>query len=194
MSNKEEIQAIENLEDCKPITNNEITMKPFAKSEGSTSCSYFTGGGINLSREDLGSLDLFVAEKVTNTASGNFIETKYATPGKYAAEFRTRFCFDETYKEGDSSIYMTQRVAAKGNWNLGKGFSIYEIAGANAKISLQGDGVQSVTPTSITGLGYKINKQISVYGEFEMAQAYKVPDKKWDDFKCGGYLGIKVTF
>ena len=79
---------------------------------------------------------------------------------------------------------MTQRVAAKGNWNLGKGFSIYEIAGANAKISLQGDGVQSVTPTSITGLGYKINKQISVYGEFEMAQAYKVPDKKWDDFKA----------
>jgi len=164
----------------------------------SESYSDYTGVGLNISDKSFGSADVVIAGKASNTSFGGFAEAKYTTPkfanSNWSAESRTRFCIDESYKNREPSIYMTQRVAAKGNWNLGKGFGIYEIAGANAKISLQGEGVQSITPTSITGVSYKVGKKTNLYGEIELTKGYNLAENKWNNFGCGGYLGVKVTF
>lgn len=168
-----------------------------SKSFTSPSWSNYAGGGLNYS-DTFGSVDVFIAGKTTNSGHGSFIEGKYTTPkianSDWAIELRTRGCEDISYETGDKSIYMTQRVAAKGSWSLPKNFSIYQIAGVNAKFDLQGNGVQSITPTSITGVGYKVTKNFSVYCEFEMTKGYNFVNNKWDKFGCGGYIGGKVTF
>lgn len=175
-----------------------FTKDEASKSFTSPNWSNYAGIGLNYSEESLGSVDVLIAGKVTNSSSGSFIEGKYTTPkvahSDWSVELRTRGCEDISHETGDKSIYITQRVAAKGSWNLPKGFSVYQIAGVNAKIDLQGEGAQSLTPTSITGLGYKVNEHVSIYGEFELYKGYDIPKANWNDTSCGTYLGIKIGF
>lgn len=145
-----------------------------------------------------GNFEFGLALKENQSSFGGFTEAKYTSPkignSNWSAESRTRVMADKPYDGNNTNFSMTQRLAAKGSWNLGKGWSIYEIAGVNSKISLQGDGLQSLTPTSITGIGYNINKKLNVYTEGELSKTYSVQDNSWDKLSPSVYLGAKYTF
>ena len=159
--------------------------------------SNYTFLGVKISGK-YGSSDLGGAVKFTDSSSGGFVEYKYTTPkfvgSKLAFESRTRFIADKPYGEDDFSKSLTQRLAFKGSWNLGKDFSVYEITGASVKLSLEGKGFQSVTPTSITGVGYNVNKNFHIYGEVEVSRGYSVSKNAWGKTTPSFYLGVKYTF
>lgn len=202
MSNENDKNLLEKKDSLvtKPAEN--MNMTTYIKNEASASLtsksfSDYAGIGMNLSGENWGGVDAFVAGKATNSSLGGFLEGKYTTPkiadSNWSLESRTRLCTDKPYKADDLSIYMTQRVAGKGNWNLGKGVGIYEIAGVSSKISFQGKGVQSITPTSITGVSYKVSGKTSIYGEVEVTKPYSLAEKGWKPLGCGVYFGLKMT-
>ena len=184
-----------------PIYNNKISY--FIKNEASCSVdggsySNYTGIGAKVSDSGFGSIEGMVAVKPTDTKIGGFAELKYTSPkiknSDWSIESRTRAIVEKPYKEKDVSSSMTERVALKGSWNLGKGFSIYEIAGINSKISLDDGQLKSVTPTSITGVGYNASKKVSLYTEAEFSSKYSVPDKTWEKNSPTLYFGAKFTF
>ena len=184
-----------------PIHNNKISY--FIKNEASCSvndgsCSNYTGIGAKVSNSGLGSFEGMVAVKPTDTNIGGFAELKYTSPkiknSDWAIESRTRAIIEKPYKEKVLESSLTERVALKGSWNLGKGFSIYEITGINSKISLDDGQLKSVTPTSITGVGYNVSKKVNLYTEAEFSSKYSVPDKTWEKNSPSVYLGAKFAF
>ena len=166
----------------------------FAKSETSLSlddCGIgnYTGLGIKQSRS-WGTLEGLTAFKANEKTRELMLEGKYTTPkfGDFALENRTRVM------SGNYGDTMTERVACKYSKSLGNGFSIYNITGANAKIALNGDGLKSITPVTLTGLGYNVNKQLSTYVEYEGSKGYDTQSHKWGNFVSNMYFGIKYTF
>ena len=166
----------------------------FVKNESSVSLTNgtlgnYTGAGVKYSGSS-GTYEGMLAFKANETSKGGFGEFKYTTPKKHdlAFESRTRVQFET---RGNS---ITTRVAGKFSKDIGKNFNIYEIAGATAKISLEGKGFQSITPMSLTGLGYNINKKLSCYTELELSKSYNPSSKSWGAFAPSSYLGIKYTF
>lgn len=153
--------------------------------------SNYTGVGVKYTEPNFGNIEGMAAFKISESKTGGFGEIKYTTPKlveNWSIESRTRVCGD--YKSDDSlETSLTQRIAAKASWYIGNGLSIYEIAGVNSKISLQGDGIKSITPTSITGLGYK-----NMYCEFGLSKGYNLQTKQWSKITPEVYLGYKVTF
>lgn len=139
---------------------------------------------------EYGTFEGALAYKINENTEGVFTEFKYTTPSveNFALETRTRMQFMNT---GNS---MTERVALKSSKKLGKGFSIYNITGASANISLEGNGLQSVTPVSLTGVGYSFNKNLSAYVEYEGSMPYNTQTKKWGDYSSNMYMGVKYTF
>ncbi len=183
-----------------PDINSKVSY--FAKNEASysinnNSFSNYTMLGSKYAGQG-GNYELGLAFKESQTSYGGFIESKYTSPklgnSNWAIESRTRVVADKPYGDSSISNSLTQRVAGKGSWNLGKGWSLYEIAGLNSNISLQGKGLQSLTPTSITGVGYNINKNWNVYAEGELSKTYSLTDNSWKDLSSSVYLGTKYTF
>ena len=145
-----------------------------------------------------GNLEAGLAFKTSLTSVGGFFEGKYTTPkfGKsnLALESRTRMQVDKAYGKDNADSSLAERLAVKGSWDLGKGLSLYEIAGLNAKISMQGDGLKSLTPMSLTGLGYNVNKKLNIYLEGELSKTYDLKNECWDRFSPAVYVGAKYTF
>lgn len=179
-----------------------VQMSYFVKNEASYSFNnksfgdYTMLGAKRSSR--FGNLEIGLAFKATNSSLGGFGEAKYTSPklgdSNWSIESRTRILADTPFNKDDTNFSLTQRIAGKGSWNLGKGWNVYEIAGANAKVSLEGKGFQSVTPTSITGIGYNVNKNLNVYAEGEISKSYNIQDDSWGKFSPAVYLGAKYTF
>lgn len=164
----------------------------FLKNEASVSLKDGTlgdylGGGIKYSSSS-GTYEGMLAFKANETSKGGFGEFKYTTPKlhDFALESRTRAQFET------SGNTMTTRLAGKYSKNIGK-FNIYEIAGATAKLSLEG-GAQSVTPVSLTGVGYNITPRLSCYAEGELSKSYNLKKHSWGDFSPSAYLGVKYAF
>lgn len=166
----------------------------FIKNEASISLTDgsvgdYLGGGVKFSAES-GTYEGMLAFKANQSSKGAFGEFKYTTPkaGCVALESRTRFQFET------SGSTMTTRVAGKYSKNLGRDFNIYEIAGGTAKISLEGNGAQSITPVSITGAGYNITPKLNCYAEFELSKSYDLKSNNWGKIQPGAYIGLKYTF
>ena len=136
----------------------------------------------------IGTFEGAIAYKVNENSEGCFGEFKYTTPSvrNFALESRTRGQFVDT---GNN---MTERLALKYSQNLGKGFSIYNITGASANISFEGEGLKSITPVNLTGLGYSFNKKVGAYLEYEGTKSYNIKTKKWGNFSSNVYIGVKV--
>ena len=167
----------------------------FAKNESSISFTDGTIGnytGVGIKQPfSFGTLVGLAATKFSETSKGGFGEVKYTSPKVLpdtSVENRTRFQFE------DSANTMTNRVALKYSKSLNDKFSIYEIAGATAKVSLDGDGLKSVTPVSLTGVGYNINHNLSCYAEGEVSKSYNPQSHTWGNISPAGYVGIKYTF
>lgn len=145
-----------------------------------------------------GNFEVGLAFKESKTSLGGFIEGKYTSPknedANWSLESRTRLQGDFPYDKEKASFSLAQRIAGKGSWDIDKGVNFYQIFGLNSKISLQGDGLQSLTPTSITGFGYDLNKKLNVYIEGELSKGYDFQKKSWNDLSPAVYLGAKYTF
>lgn len=137
-----------------------------------------------------GSIESLVAFKQSANSKGGFGELKLTSPyvGNMAMESRTRLQFETS---GNTA---TQRVAAKYSQSLKKGFSIYNITGASAKFSMEGGGTQSITPVCLTGVGYKFNKELSTYCEYELSKGYDMKKHTWGKVASNMYIGVKYTF
>ena len=167
----------------------------FAKSESSISFTdgalgNYTGVGIR-QPFSFGTLEGMAAAKFSETSKGGFGEIKYTSPKVLpdtSIENRTRFQFET------SGNTMTNRVALKYSKSLNDKFSIYEIAGATAKVSLDGEGLKSITPVSLTGVGYNINKNLSCYAEGEVSKSYNTQTHTWGKVSPAAYVGVKYTF
>lgn len=142
---------------------------------------------------DVGNLEIMPAVSVSESKVGGFLEGKFTTSKikgtPIAFESRTRIVGDKPFGKSSFNTALTQRVAAKANVNLGKGWSVYEIAGASANISFNGDGVKSITPTSITGVGYK-----NVYCELGLSKSYSPRTNTWGKTTPEVYVGFKIPF
>lgn len=166
----------------------------FIKNEASMSFTNknlgnYTGVGMRFSKPS-GSYEGMVAFKSNDTSTGGFGEFKYTTPkhNNLAFESRTRIQLESA---GNS---MTMRMAGKYSKNLGKDFNIYEITGVSAKLPFESKKAQSVTPVSLTGIGYNINSNLSCYAEGEISKSYNINSKDWGKTSTNAYLGIKYTF
>lgn len=147
----------------------------------------YTGFGVKTS-SSTGTYETMLAFKSTESSTSGFGEFKYTSPklggSNWSIESRTRAMSDET---------VTQRVAAKYSTNLSKDVSIYEIAGVNSKFSLH-SGMSSVTPVSLTGVGYNVSKNVNVYGEVEVSKSYNVHSGNWGKISPNAYVGMKISF
>ena len=167
----------------------------FAKSETSLpldkrgSSSYHFDVGAKWS-SSAGSVEGLVAFKQSANSRGGFGELKLTSPsaGNIVLESRTRVQFET------SGNTVTQRVAVKYSQSLPKGFSIYNITGASAKFSMEGDGTQSITPVCLTGVGYKFNKELSGYCEYELCKGFDMKNHAWGKASSNMYIGVKYTF
>ena len=158
----------------------------------------YTGIGHSVSTPELGKVEGLLAIRISDTTLGGFGEVKYTTPkikdSEWSFESRTRVHIDESQKDCNLAKNLTQRLAFKGIWDSNMGVSLYEIMGINSKISLQGEGMKSITPTSITGVNCNVSKNISIYGEVEASKTYNIAEKKWNNFSPATYLGLKIAF
>lgn len=147
----------------------------------------YTGFGVKTT-SSAGAYETMLAFKATESSASGFGEFKYTSPkiggSDWSIESRTRAMSDET---------VTQRFAGKYSTNLSKDVSIYEIAGVNSKFSLH-SGMSSVTPVSLTGVGYNVSKNINVYGEVELSKSYNVSSGNWGKISPNAYVGMKVSF
>ena len=143
-------------------------------------------------------MEVGLAIKETESLFGGFLESKYTSPkilnSNWALESRTRAQAENAYKNDDINYSLTQRIAAKGSWNLGRKWSIYQITGLNTKVSLEGDGVQSLTPVLLGGVGYNVNKNLNIYAEGDLSKSYNLVKKSWNEKESSIYLGLKYTF
>ena len=59
------------------------------------------------------------------------------------------------------------------DWNL------YVRAGASATASLHGDGLQTIAPTVIGGVGYNITQDFNMSLEADISRGYDCQEQKW---------------
>lgn len=179
---------------------NNIIDSGFIKNEANynfknNSYGNYTGIGAKHSSK-IGNIEALLAFKKTDSSIGGFLEGKYTTPkfldDNIQIESRTRLVSDKPDESSHASFSLTQRVAAKGAIKLNNKFSIYEIAGVNANISLEGEGLKSLTPTSITGFNYDLNKKVCLYTEIELSKPYDCKKKSFEDLSTSGYIGVKI--
>ena len=149
--------------------------------------NYF-GGGVKYAAKS-GTYEGMLAFKANESSHGMFGEFKYTSPkvSDFSLESRTRTQFES------SGNTLTTRVAGKYSKSFGK-FSIYEIAGATTKFSLDGGGTQSITPVSLTGAGYNITPKLNCYVEGEISKGYDLKSNCWNKTSPAMYLGVKYTF
>jgi hypothetical protein len=183
----------------KPENNNNSTSL-FFKSESSfssDSCSNYTGIGARHITERAGTFEGLTAFRASDSTIGGFQEFRYTTPefgnSDLYVESKSRLMVDDSY-DGPVSVDVTEQLALKGSWNLGNGVGLYEIAGATSRFSLQGNGVKSVGPISITGLSYNPTPKVGVYGELVLSKPYDMQSKAWKKLTPSGCLGVKVVF
>lgn len=147
----------------------------------------YTGFGVKTA-SSTGTYETMLAFKATESSTSGFGEFKYTSPklggSNWSIESRTRAMSDET---------VTQRFAGKYSTNLSKDVSIYEIAGVNSKFSLH-SGMSSVTPVSLTGIGYNVAQNVNIYGEMEISKSYNVNSGNWGKISPNAYVGMKITF
>ena len=160
----------------------------------SNSFNNYTMFGVKKNLE-AGSLEGGLAFKASDSQYGGFAELKLTSEElvkNISAESRTRLSIETPYNDSRTSLNIGQRIALKGSWNLGKRWNIYEIAGASLNLDLQEGNVTSVGPTSVTGVGYKINKNASIYGEASFSKSYKPIIESWDKLSSSFTLGVKI--
>ena len=146
----------------------------------------YSGAGFKIQGSN-GSVESLLAVKPTNNSIGGFGEFKYTSPkilnSNWSLESRTRAIANKKQDGQNIDFSLTQRVAAKGAWNINDNWNIYEIAGLNLKVPLNKNDMVSLTPTSITGVGYNINDKLSSYAEVEVSNNSPTV-----------YLGCKYNF
>lgn len=167
--------------------------QPFIKNETSyslTNHSYgdYLGTGVQTSNKT-GKYQFMLAGKATSDNVGGFAEFKYATP-EIAPHLRGQI--RERYFVMDNGNQSSTLVGGVYSNNFGKNFNIYEIAGTNIGVSSK--GFDSVTPISITGVGYKINDNMSIYTELDVSKGYNLKNKNWNNPSAGVTLGFSATF
>lgn len=173
----------------------------FIKDEGTYSPSAdsfnnYTLVGIRKNGES-GSVEGGVAFKVTDNSYGGFSEVKLTTEEfapNLSLESRTRLCFDKPYKSDRTNVNTTQRFAVKGSWDIDRNWNIYETAGVSLDYDLLEDELRTIGPTSVTGVGYKINKNTSLYGEVTLSRTYKPENETWNRLSSSVTLGVKIGF
>lgn len=171
----------------------------FIKSETSYNGNFanYTGIGKKIKNPHLGTSEVMFAKKTSGTQTGGFGEYKYTSPelfGNWKLESRTRCVYDKEFESNNTSNYLNQRVAFKGNWNYDNNWGSYIIAGVNSKIGLDKATSNSATLLTLAGVSKDIGKHLNIYGEVEVSKGYNFSSKEMGNFAPAGYLGIKYTF
>lgn len=172
----------------------------FFKTENSfsaTSNGNYTGIGARFTTENAGTFEGLTAFKSTDSAIGGFQEVRYTTPeignSNLYVESKGRVLLEDAY-DGPLSVDATEQLALKGSWKLGSQVGLYQLAGATSKFSLQGAGVKSVAPISITGVSCNPTPKSSAYCELVLSKPYDFQKKAWGEFSPSVCVGLRITF
>lgn len=171
--------------------------KYFIKNETSVSANNgeignYTGIGASATKPE-GTFEVMFASKFSNSSNSQFTEFKYTSPkiGKnISIQSRARLITDSK-----SPKSLTERLTLNTCYKNGL-INIYENAGLNSKFIVSGEnaGLTSITPTSLTGVGYNVTNNFSIYGECEISKTYNVKSKNWGKISPAFYFGTKLTF
>lgn len=129
-----------------------------------------------------GSVEGYFAGKITDDTQGYFLEGKYTTPKimdtNLSGEVRAR-SFTNWDKDGGKPTYSANFRGSIGYSTTYDDWSLYARAGVSANVSLHGEGVQTVSPTVICGIGYNVTPDSSIYAEAELSRGYDCQNHKW---------------
>ncbi len=93
-------------------------------------------------------------------------------------EARTRV-FTNWDKDGGEPAHSVNFRGSIGYSTNYEDWNLYVRAGASATASLHGNGLQTIAPTVIGGVGYNITQDFNMYLEADISRGYDCQEQKW---------------